>query len=212
MNLLILFLLAYVIGSIPTAYWIGKLFFKIDIREHGSKNMGASNSFRVMGPVWGVIVLIIDLLKGVAAVQLANAVLATDWMGGEKQLWQLLFGLTAVAGHIFPLFANFRGGKGVATLFGVVFAIQPWIALISLGSFMLIVFLTKYISLGSIIAVIVFAVCIFFSLKESNLYMKWFSAFSALLIIFMHRSNIKRLIAGSENKFNWKRRNNKKEP
>jgi acyl phosphate:glycerol-3-phosphate acyltransferase len=212
MNLLILFLLAYVIGSIPTAYWIGKLFFKIDIREHGSKNMGASNSFRVMGPVWGVIVLIIDLLKGVAAVQLANAVQATDWMGGEKQLWQLLFGLTAVAGHIFPLFANFRGGKGVATLFGVVFAIQPWIALISLGSFMLIVFLTKYISLGSIIAVIVFAVCIFFSLKESNLYMRWFSAFAALLIIFMHRSNIKRLIAGNENKFNWKRRNNKKEP
>jgi acyl phosphate:glycerol-3-phosphate acyltransferase len=212
MNLFLLFLIAYLVGSIPTAYWIGKLFFKIDIREHGSKNMGASNTFRVMGPVWGVIVLVIDLLKGVAAVQLANFVQETAWLSGEKQLWQLLFGLTAVAGHIFPLFANFRGGKGVATLFGVVLAIQPWIALISLSSFALIVFLTKYISLGSIIAVIVFTVCIFFSFKESNLYMRWFSIIAALLIIFMHRSNIKRIVAGNENKFNWKRRNKNNQP
>jgi acyl phosphate:glycerol-3-phosphate acyltransferase len=212
MNLFLLFLIAYLVGSIPTAYWIGKLFFKIDIREHGSKNMGASNTFRVMGPVWGVIVLVIDLLKGVAAVQLANFVQETAWLSGEKQLWQLLFGLTAVAGHIFPLFANFRGGKGVATLFGVVLAIQPWIALISLSSFAVIVFLTKYISLGSIIAVIVFTVCIFFSFKESNLYMRWFSIIAALLIIFMHRSNIKRIVAGNENKFNWKRRNKNNQP
>lgn len=212
MNLLILFLLAYVIGSIPTAYWIGKLFFKIDIREHGSKNMGASNTFRVMGPVWGVVVLVIDLFKGVAAVQLAGAVQETDFMGGEKQLWQLLFGLSAVAGHIFPLFAGFRGGKGVATLFGVVVAIQPWIALISLSAFLLIVFLTKYISLGSIIAVIVFAGCIFFALQEKEVYIRWFSVLAALLIIFMHRSNIQRLIKGNENKFNWKRKNKNKEP
>jgi acyl phosphate:glycerol-3-phosphate acyltransferase len=212
MNLFLLFLIAYLVGSIPTAYWIGKFFFKIDIREHGSKNMGASNTFRVMGPVWGVIVLVIDLLKGVAAVQLANFVQETAWLSGEKQLWQLLFGLTAVAGHIFPLFANFRGGKGVATLFGVVLAIQPWIALISLSSFAVIVFLTKYISLGSIIAVIVFTVCIFFSFKESNLYMRWFSIIAALLIIFMHRSNIKRIVAGNENKFNWKRRNKNNQP
>jgi acyl phosphate:glycerol-3-phosphate acyltransferase len=212
MNLFLLFLIAYLVGSIPTAYWIGKFFFKIDIREHGSKNMGASNTFRVMGPVWGVIVLVIDLLKGVAAVQLANFVQETAWLSGEKQLWQLLFGLTTVAGHIFPLFANFRGGKGVATLFGVVLAIQPWIALISLSSFAVIVFLTKYISLGSIIAVIVFTVCIFFSFKESNLYMRWFSIIAALLIIFMHRSNIKRIVAGNENKFNWKRRNKNNQP
>ncbi len=212
MNLPMLFIIAYLIGSIPTAYWIGKVFFKIDIREHGSKNMGASNSFRVMGPVWGIIVLLIDLFKGVAAVQLANAVLETDWMGGEKQFWQLLFGLTAVAGHIFPLFAGFKGGKGVATLFGVVLSIQPLIALISLGAFMLIVFLTKYISLGSVIAVIVFAACIFFSLKENNLYMRWFSAIAAFLIIFMHRLNIQRLLKGNENKFNCKRRNKNNQP
>lgn len=201
MNLLLLIFAAYFIGSIPTAYWIGKWFFNIDIREHGSKNMGASNTFRVLGAVWGIIVLIIDLGKGIAAVQLAHAVDSTDWLGTELTFWKLMLGLVAVAGHIFPVFAGFRGGKGVATLFGVVLAIQPWTALISIGAFVIVVFLTKYISLGSIIAVIVFAACVWFAVKETNVYMRWFSVVAALLVLIMHRSNIKRLIEGTENKF-----------
>lgn len=211
MNQFILIIAAYLIGSIPTAYWMGKVFFNIDIREHGSKNMGASNTFRVLGPVWGIIVLIIDMGKGIAAVQLAHAVQASDWLGHEKTFWQLLFGLIAVAGHVFPLFAGFRGGKGVATLFGVVVAIQPWIALISIGAFLIVVFLTKYISLGSIIAVVVFMGCVWFAVNETNIYMRWFSVIAALLVIGMHRSNIKRLFSGSENKFSWRRKNKDKQ-
>lgn len=206
MNLFLLIVAAYLIGSIPTAYWIGKAFFNIDIREHGSKNMGASNTFRVMGPVWGIIVLIIDLGKGMAAVQLALLVHSTDWLGTEKSFWQLLFGLVAVGGHVFPVFAGLRGGKGVATLFGLVLAIQPWIALISIGVFIIVVFLTRYISLGSIIAVIVFMACVWFAYKESNVYMRWFSIIAAALVIFMHRSNLLRLLKGSENKFNWRKK------
>jgi len=206
MNLFLLIIAAYLIGSIPTAYWIGKAFFSIDIREHGSKNMGASNTFRVLGPVWGIIVLIIDLGKGMAAVQLALLVHSTDWLGTEKSFWQLLFGLIAVAGHVFPVFAGFRGGKGVATLFGLVLAIQPWIALISIGAFLIVVFLTRYISLGSIIAVIVFMACVWFAYKESNVYMRWFSIIAAALVIFMHRSNLLRLLKGSENKFSWRKK------
>lgn len=206
MNLFLLIIAAYLIGSIPTAYWIGKAFFNIDIREHGSKNMGASNTFRVLGPVWGIIVLIIDLGKGMAAVQLALLVHSTDWLGTEKSFWQLLFGLVAVAGHVFPVFAGFRGGKGVATLFGMVLAIQPWVALISIIAFIIVVFLTRYISLGSIIAVIVFMACVWFAYKESNVYMRWFSIIAAALVIFMHRSNLLRLRKGSENKFSWRKK------
>lgn len=201
MNLLLLIISAYLIGSIPTAYWIGKWFFNIDIREHGSKNMGASNTFRVLGSVWGIIVLIIDMGKGIAAVQLAHAVESSDWLGSESSFWKLLFGLVAVGGHIFPIFAGFKGGKGVATLFGVVLAIQPWTALISVAAFVIVVFLTKYISLGSIIAVIVFAGCVWFAVQETNVYMRWFSIVAALLVVVMHWTNIKRLLAGTENKF-----------
>lgn len=211
MNLLLLVIAAYLVGSVPTAYWIGKAFFKIDIREHGSKNMGASNTFRVMGPMWGIIVLMIDMGKGIAAVQLAQGVQATDWLGNEITFWQLIFGLTAVAGHVFPVFAGFRGGKGVATLFGLVLAIQPWIALISIGAFLVVVFLTKYISLGSIIAVVVFMCCIWFAVKEENIYMRWFSIVAAVLVIFMHRSNLLRLLKGSENKFKWPGKNKDKQ-
>ncbi|TWI84932.1 glycerol-3-phosphate acyltransferase PlsY [Lacibacter cauensis] len=201
MQALLLIISAYLIGSIPTAYWIGKWFFHIDIREHGSKNMGASNTFRVLGSTWGIIVLVIDMGKGIAAVQLAHAVSASMWLGYETTFWKLVLGLTAVAGHIFPVFAGFRGGKGVATLFGVVLAIQPWTALISVAAFVVVVFLTKYISLGSIVAVVVFAACVWFAVQETNVYMRWFSVLSAVLVIFMHRTNIRRLFAGNENKF-----------
>lgn len=211
MNLLLIVISAYIIGSVPTAYWIGKLFFGLDIREHGSKNMGASNTFRVMGPVWGIIVLIIDMAKGVAAVLLAQNVQSADLLGTEKMFWQLILGLVAVFGHVFPLFAGFKGGKGVATLFGVVLAIQPITALISVAAFLVVVFLTKYISLGSIIATVVFMLCVWFAFNESNVYIRWFSIVAALLVIITHRSNLVRMIKGSEKKIKWQWRKKKKE-
>ncbi|HMO33905.1 MAG TPA: glycerol-3-phosphate 1-O-acyltransferase PlsY [Lacibacter sp.] len=201
-----LLLLAYLLGSIPTALWVSKLFFGIDIRDHGSRNMGASNTFRVLGPVYGVVVLVIDLLKGVAAVQLVRYLPETAWMASEPALWQLLLGLTAVAGHVFPLFAGFRGGKGVATLFGVVVAMQPWIALLSVLAFVLVVALTRYISLGSLTGVAVFTACVWFAWQEADPLLKWFSAGAALLVVWLHRGNIRRLWKGTENKFSFRKR------
>ncbi len=207
MNLFLLIIAAYLIGSIPTAYWLGKIFFHTDIREHGSKNMGASNMFRVLGPLWGIIVLIIDLSKGIAAVQLATFIQPTDWLGNEDSFWQLLLGLVAVMGHIFPIFAGFRGGKGVAVLFGMAIAIQPWIALISISAFIIVVVLTKYISLGSIIGVLVFMGCIWFAVNEINVYMRWFSIIAAVMVLVMHFANMKRIFSGKENKFKWPKKN-----
>jgi glycerol-3-phosphate acyltransferase PlsY len=127
-------------------------------------------------------------------------------MSHEIHFWQLMLGLTAVLGHIFPVFAGFKGGKGVATLFGVVIAIQPWIALISVLSFLLVVALTRYISLGSIAGVLVFLGCVLFVFKEENIFIRWFSGISALVVVFMHRSNLARLVKGTENKFKFKNR------
>lgn len=207
MNLFLLIIAAYLIGSIPTAYWLGKIFFHTDIREQGSKNMGASNMFRVLGPLWGIIVLIIDLSKGIAAVQLATFIQPTDWLGNEHSFWQLLLGLVAVMGHIFPIFAGFRGGKGVAVLFGLAIAIQPWVALISISAFIIVVVLTKYISLGSIIGVLVFMGCIWFAVNETNVYMRWFSIIAAVIVLVMHSANMKRIFSGRENKFKWPKKN-----
>ncbi len=203
MHLFLLILAAYLLGSIPTALLVSKLFFGIDIREHGSKNMGASNTFRVLGSWFGLFVLLVDMGKAILAVQLANKVHATDWLGNELMLWQLIFGLTAVTGHIFPVFAGFRGGKGVASLFGVVLAIQPWTAIICIAAFLAVVLVTRYISLGSLTAVVVFVVCIFFAVKEENNYLRWFSIVAAVLVIILHRKNISRLLKGTESKISF---------
>jgi glycerol-3-phosphate acyltransferase PlsY len=144
--------------------------------------------------------------KGIAAVQLYRWLQSSIWMSHEIHFWQLMLGLTAVLGHIFPVFAGFKGGKGVATLFGVVIAIQPWIALISVLSFLLVVALTRYISLGSIAGVLVFLGCVLFVFKEENIFIRWFSGISALVVVFMHRSNLARLVKGTENKFKFKNR------
>jgi acyl phosphate:glycerol-3-phosphate acyltransferase len=209
MSWFLLIIAAYLLGSIPTAVWVSKTFFGIDIREHGSKNMGASNTFRVLGTGWGIFVLLVDMGKAMAAVFLANYVQETAWLGTEKIFWQLVLGLTAVVGHIFPLFAGFRGGKGVACLFGVVLAIQPWTALISVAAFLVVVLLTRYISLGSLTAVAVFTASVLFALKEQNIYFRWFAIISAVLIVSLHVPNIKRILKGTENKLNFKKRKKK---
>jgi glycerol-3-phosphate acyltransferase PlsY len=201
-----LILLAYLLGALPFALWMGKWIKGIDIRETGSKNMGASNVFREIGPVYGVIVLVLDMLKAVLAVQLVALLQSDAWMVHEKSLWQFMLGGTAVLGHLFPVFAGFRGGKGVASLFGMVLAIQPMIALICVGVFLLVVWLTKYISLGSMAGATVFAMCVWFAWKDTDVYVRWFSFIAAVTIIYMHRHNIIRLIRGTETKINFRRK------
>ena len=193
-----LILLAYLLGSLPFALWMGKWVKGIDIRETGSKNMGASNVFREIGPMYGVMVLLLDMLKAVLAVNLVALQLPDAWMAHEKSLWQFLLGGTAVVGHLFPVFAGFRGGKGVASLFGMVLAIKPMIALICVGVFLVVVWLTRYISLGSMAGAIVFAASVWLAWKETDWYIKWFSLLAAATIIIMHSPNIIRLLKGKE--------------
>jgi len=201
-----LFIIAYLLGSLPFALWMGKWVKGIDIREVGSKNMGASNVFREIGPLYGVVVLLLDMLKAFVAVQLVHLLPAGAWMVHEITLWKFMLGGIAVLGHLLPLFAGFRGGKGVASLFGMVLAIQPIIAFVCVGVFLLVVWLTRYISLGSIAGVVVFAACVWFAVKEADIYIKWFSIVAALAIILMHRNNMIRLLKGTEKRISFRKK------
>ena len=144
--------LAYLMGSIPTSVWIGKLFFGIDIRRLGSGNAGTTNAFRVLGKLPAIIVLIIDVLKGLAAANITYIIVSYSIGSQQFITMQLVLGMAAAIGHIYPVWAQFRGGKGIATLFGMTIAIFPEIALISAGVLVLVLLLTQYVSLSSIVA------------------------------------------------------------
>lgn len=198
----LLIVIAYLIGSIPTAVWVSKAFFGIDIREYGSGNAGATNTFRVLGSRWGTFVMIIDMLKGVAATSLY--ILLPFYMSGANEWDRTNFmvglGLAAVLGHIFPIWADFRGGKGVATLFGMILAIQPVVAVLCVGIFLLVLYLTRFVSLSSILASIAFAVFILVIFNEKEPLYRAFAIAVALLVVLTHQKNITRLLRGSESK------------
>lgn len=200
MNELALIILAYLIGSIPTALWVSQNYFNIDIRDYGSGNAGASNTYRVLGPKWGTFVMIIDMLKGLAAVKLA--LLLPYYTGNEFALknFQIGLGLSAVLGHIFPIWAQFRGGKGVATLFGLVLGISPLTAVCCVGVFLLVLYLTRFISLSSILASLAFPIFILIIFNVDNEAYRIFAVAVALLVILTHQKNITRLLRGSESK------------
>jgi glycerol-3-phosphate acyltransferase PlsY len=200
MNELLLIVLAYLIGSIPTAVWVSRHFFEIDIREYGSGNAGATNVFRVLGPKWGTWVMIIDMMKGFIAVKLA--LLLPQYFDSETQLQnlQLGLGLAAVLGHIFPIWAEFKGGKGVATLFGIVLGISPWTAISCVGIFALVLYLTRFVSLSSILASIAFPVFILVIFNVDNPTYRIFAIAIALLVLLTHQKNIGRLLKGIESK------------
>ncbi len=200
MNEVMLIVLAYLIGSIPTAVWISKRFFGIDIREYGSGNSGATNTYRVLGKKWGTLVMIIDMLKGVAAASLY--LFLSHYVHDEWDRTNLMvgLGLAAVIGHIFPIWANFKGGKGVATLFGMAVAIQPLVALCCVGVFLLVLYLTRFVSLSSILASIAFAVFILFVFNEKEPLYRVFAVLVALMVILTHQKNINRLLKGTESK------------
>ena len=200
MNEFLLIILAYLLGSIPTAVWVSKYFFDIDIREYGSGNAGATNTYRVLGSRWGTFVMIADVLKGVLATSLF--LLIPYYMSDELERTNFMvgLGLASVLGHIFPVFADFKGGKGVATLLGMVIAIQPIVAVCCVGVFMLVLFLTRFVSLSSILASVAFAVFILFIWNEKEPLYRVFAVAVALMVIFTHQKNINRLLKGTESK------------
>ncbi len=203
MNELILIILAYLIGSIPTSIWVSKKFFNIDIRDYGSGNAGATNTYRVLGPKWGTFVMVVDMLKGVLATSLYFFFLPS-YLGSDNELYRtnlmIGLGLAAVLGHIFPVWANFKGGKGVATLFGMAVAIQPLVAICCIAVFLLVLYLTRFVSLSSILAGIAFMVFILFIFNEKETLYRIFAVLVALMIVLTHQKNIGRIIKGTEGK------------
>lgn len=198
-------LIAYLLGSIPTAVWVGKLFYKVDVRNEGSGNAGATNTIRVLGVKAGIPVIIIDILKGYFAVWLMQYFVPANWSDDAIIYYKIAAGLLAVIGHTLPVFAGFRGGKGVATLLGFGIALYGWAVIISVLLFILIVAITRYVSLGSLIAGIAFPFAVIFYFKESNPGLILVSIFAALFLIWTHRKNIGRLAKGIENKISFRK-------
>ena len=208
LNLALLILAAYLTGSIPTAVWVSKKLYGIDIREHGSGNAGATNTFRVLGSKAGTGVMIVDMLKGFMAVKL-SLLSGYGWQSEAITNLQVFLGLAAVVGHIFPIWADFRGGKGIATLFGMILSIQPAVALSLVGVFLFMLFLTRYVSLSSIVASIAFPLLILFIFREPEVTYKVFAIATALLVILTHHKNINRLLQGNESKVKLRKKDRK---
>ncbi|MFY9310210.1 MAG: glycerol-3-phosphate 1-O-acyltransferase PlsY [Bacteroidia bacterium] len=203
---ILLLIAAYLLGSIPTAVWVGKYFYNIDVREHGSGNAGATNVFRVLGKRAGIPVLLIDVLKGLLAVKLAY--INTDLEGTYRFVnLQLVLGLASLAGHIFPVFASFRGGKGIATLLGIVLALLPYAAFVSMGIFLIVLLATGYVSLSSMSAAVAFPLIIIFIFKVTVPSLIVFSVLIAIMVLVTHQKNIMRLIRNEESKVSLFKKN-----
>jgi len=206
LSLLLGSFLAYLIGSIPTAYIVGRLVKKIDIRDFGSGNVGATNVFRVVGKKWGIFVMVIDMMKGIAAVLIISQFFSSHFIE-SKQVAQLLYGVCAIMGHNWTVFLNFKGGKGVATTAGVIMSVFPLSFCCSFCVFVVVVFFTKYISLGSLIGTGIFPLFLWLFYREVEGY-NIFLMFSIVLVVFIvvrHRSNIKRLLCCTETKIRFKK-------
>ncbi len=202
MDFIIFGLIAYILGSIPTAVWIGKVYYNIDVRKHGSFNAGATNTFRVLGKKPGIIVLLIDVVKGSIAVLLPYFVLGTSIENERLVLIQILTAILAVVGHVFPVFANFDGGKGVATSLGVIIGLHPPAALICFLFFFVVFLLSKYVSLGAIVGAFMFPVLINFVFEVDSFWLRLFSVILGAIVIITHKKNIIRIIKKEENKMN----------
>lgn len=195
-----LLIVAYLLGSIPTSVWVGQYFYNTDVREHGSKNAGATNTFRVLGKKAGSFVFAVDVTKGALAVITAHW-FAPDLSENMNAVLNIGVGIMAFIGHVFPLYAGFRGGKGVATSLGVIIALAPSAALVSVIIFLIIWLSFSYVSLGSIIGAAIFPVAQYLIYPDEWI-ITIFSVFLAFIIIALHKTNIVRLLAGIENKTN----------
>ncbi|MBI9053370.1 MAG: glycerol-3-phosphate 1-O-acyltransferase PlsY [Bacteroidales bacterium] len=199
---IIITIVAYLLGSIPTSVWISRAFYNIDIRDFGSGNAGSTNTFRVLGVKAGIVVFIVDVVKGFAAVNLIHFTNYYIPHSGDYINIQLLLGIAAMLGHIFPIYVGFKGGKGVATLFGVICAISLYPTLIMAGIFVVTLVATRYVSLSSMVAGFSFPVLIIVIFKETTPTLVIFSLIMAILMLFTHQKNIERLLAKEEKKAN----------
>jgi len=196
-------LLAYLLGSIPTAVWFGKAFHNTDVREHGSGNPGATNTFRVLGKRAGIIVMLGDIIKGLLATSIAVLLLNQELIQEQHLVTaKLIFGIVAVSGHIFSAFINFKGGKGVATLLGMMVAIHYEVALVCIVAFLITLLISKYVSLASIIGTLTFPALLVFvpRFKSGEPLLIIFGFFLFIVILWTHHKNIRRIIEGEENK------------
>jgi glycerol-3-phosphate acyltransferase PlsY len=189
---------AYLLGSIPTAVWASKVFHGIDVRDHGSGNAGATNVIRVLGWKTGVPVLLVDMVKGSLAALLPVFFHLAPQGSAFLINLQIMTGLAAIIGHMYPVFAGFRGGKGVATAGGVILAIHPAASLVCMGIFALVFIITGIVSVSSMTAGIAFPILLLTLFDTPSLIFKIFSVFIAVALLFSHRKNIKRLFNGEE--------------
>ena len=198
-------MLAYLIGSIPSAVWVGKIFYKTDVREHGSGNAGATNVIRVLGYKAGIPVLLFDVFKGWFAVQLVW-ILPLSFLSAETATYmKIALAVAVFSGHVFPVFAGFKGGKGVGTLAGVGIALFPLALLIVLGIFIFTLITTRYVSLSSLLGGLSFPFIVIFICGEANPGLIVLSILVAIFIPLTHIKNIRRLVKGEENKFQFRR-------
>lgn len=185
--------LAYLVGATPTSYVVGRTFHGVDLRQHGSGNLGATNTFRVLGWRAAAPVIIVDVLKG-----WVPAALFPLWDGVDPLGWALAYGGAAIVGHVFSVYVGFRGGKGVATSAGVFMALAPWAVLIAGIVWGVIVVLTRLVSLGSLVAAILLPVAVYATNEPRTEF--WLSLGLAFFVLYAHRSNIRRLLRGEENR------------
>jgi glycerol-3-phosphate acyltransferase PlsY len=207
LNLLIIIALSYLLGSIPTSIILSRIHKGIDIRDYGSKNAGAANVYRVLGPVPAFIVLFFDAAKGLVAVVLISQLFSGD-QHLSLVLVKIIAGLSAVLGHIYPVYVGFKGGKGIGTGLGVLLALVPREAIMALGLFLIVVAATRYVSLGSLAAAAFISLALivekYYLRLKVDLELLIACLFLAVLVFFTHRSNIKRLLSGTEDKFGRK--------
>ncbi|WP_430785739.1 glycerol-3-phosphate 1-O-acyltransferase PlsY [Virgibacillus flavescens] len=193
MEYLIFAAIAYLLGSIPSALIVGKLGYKLDVREHGSGNLGATNTFRVLGVKAGIIVTLADILKGTAATLIPLLF--------DAEVYRLVIGLFAVAGHTYPLFAKFKGGKAVATSGGIILGVSPWLFVSIVIAFIVTLYISKYVSLSSIITGIITVIAAV--LLQEDLGLIIVSCALAVFVSYRHKDNIKRIRNGTEPKITW---------
>ncbi|MDD5571182.1 MAG: glycerol-3-phosphate 1-O-acyltransferase PlsY [Bacteroidales bacterium] len=198
-------LISYLLGSVPFAVLIGKVFYNTDVRKQGSGNSGATNTLRVLGVKAGLTVLILDIFKGYASVKLAYVFTIYDPSSEEFANFQVMYAFAALMGHIFPAYIKFKGGKGVATLTGILLALNPALALTCIIIFLAIFLFTKYVSLSSIITAILYPILAIIIFKAEFVSLIFFSLLVAVIVPLTHYKNIERLIKGDESKIDFRK-------
>lgn len=196
MNFIAMLILCYIFGAIPSGVWIGKFFKNIDLRNFGSKNSGATNSYRVLGPKLGVAVLISDILKGFIPILIASKYI-------DSQFQLILLALVTILAHTYSCFISFKGGKGVATSLGVFLYLCPYIVLVLALIFLTVFAMFRYVSLASVVAAGALPILVFIMDKSNNIFLFLFSMLVGAFVSYRHKSNIERLFKGTENKFKF---------